>query len=119
LLLLSATAFGETPTTVRTIPARDLGAVSGQAVFDPAQNEVGQFLYVLYGTDGQPVAGAVSIGGFMGVGVRKIAVAWHLFRISIVDGQANIAVGVPMDILAAARDMDGPDDTINIVDIPK
>ena len=88
-------------------------------MFDKEQNEIGQLLFVLYGQNGQPIAAAMNVGGFMGVGARKVAVAWRLLKISIADGQAKIVVEMPTELLLSAKDMEGPDNTVNIVDLPR
>ena len=123
LLLLAMCAMGPTAhaadAVVHTVPASQVAFLVGQPVFDKEQNEIGQLLFVLYGQNGQPIAAAMNVGGFMGVGARKVAVAWRLLKISIADGQAKIVVEMPTELLLSAKDMEGPDNTVNIVDLPR
>ena len=51
--------------------------ILGRSVRDPANNEVGRIIDVLVDDQGQPRAALIDFGGFMGVGNRKIAVAWR------------------------------------------
>ncbi len=58
-----------------------LGSLLDRSVRGVQDTEVGRVIDVLVGDDGKPAALELDVGGFMGVGNRKIAVAWALFDI--------------------------------------
>ena len=66
---------------LRTITLK-LGALLDRSVHGSEDSEVGRVIDVLVGDDGRPAALELDVGGFMGVGNRKIAVAWALFDMS-------------------------------------
>ena len=59
-----------------------LGGLLDRSVHGSENREVGRVIDVMVGEDGRPAALELDVGGFMGVGNRKIAVAWTLFDVS-------------------------------------
>jgi hypothetical protein len=59
-----------------------LGGLLDRSVHGSENSEVGRVIDVMVGEDGRPAALELDVGGFMGVGNRKIAVAWTLFDVS-------------------------------------
>lgn len=87
--------------SLRTMKLK-LGGLLDRSVHGPADTEVGRVIDVLLGEDGKPAALEMDVGGFMGVGNRKIVVAWALFdipkpastdpiRLSLTDAQVKSA----------------------------
>ncbi|MGI4745535.1 MAG: hypothetical protein ACRYGI_08235 [Janthinobacterium lividum] len=87
--------------SLRTMKLR-LGGLLDRSVHGPEDTEVGRVIDVLLGEDGKPAALEMDVGGFMGVGNRKIVVAWALFdipkpastdpiRLSLTDAQVKSA----------------------------
>ena len=58
-----------------------VGGLLDRTVRGVQDTEVGRVIDVMVGDDGKPAALELDVGGFMGVGNRKIAVAWALFDI--------------------------------------
>lgn len=55
----------------------DATSILGRPVTGPDGKEVGRIIDVLVDETGQPRAAVIDVGGFMGVGNRRIAVAWR------------------------------------------
>ncbi|MGI4802748.1 MAG: PRC-barrel domain-containing protein [Janthinobacterium lividum] len=51
--------------------------ILGRSVRDPDNNQVGRIVDVLVDDQGVPRAALIDFGGYMGVGNRRIAVAWR------------------------------------------
>lgn len=78
-----------------------LNGLLDRSVHGSENTEVGRVIDVLIGDDGHPAALTLDVGGFMGVGNRKIAVAWALFdvakpgneplRVALTEGQVKSA----------------------------
>ena len=66
---------------LRTVNLK-LNGLLDRSVHGSENTEVGRVIDVLVGDDGHPAALTLDVGGFMGVGNRKIAVAWALFDVS-------------------------------------
>jgi hypothetical protein len=62
---------------VRRFPAQDLFSVLGEEVRSAAGADMGRIVDVLADETGRPRAAVIDFGGFLGVGTRKIAVAWR------------------------------------------
>lgn len=54
----------------------------GKDVKNAAGDKLGRIVDVLVSSDGQIAAAVVDFGGFLGVGTRKVAVAWGTLRFS-------------------------------------
>ncbi len=84
------------------IAASDAVTLIGRNVLGPRGNVVAQVANVLLDANGQPVAAILDYGGFLGVGRRKIAVAWRALRFSPGDERAAITLLLSQEQL---RDM--------------
>ncbi len=71
-----------------------LGDLLDRSVRGVENSQVGRVIDVLIGDDGKPVALELDVGGFMGVGNRKIAVAWGLFDLSKPEGSDPLRVAL-------------------------
>ena len=65
---------------VRSLPAGTAIGILGQRVFYAGGTEIGRLVDVLVDPGGQPVAGVIDVGGFLGVGTRRVAVGWSLLH---------------------------------------
>jgi hypothetical protein len=74
-------------------------SILGRAVRGPSGEMVGRIVDVLVGDAGVPRAAVIEFGGFMGVGNRRVAVAWRALRF------APGAAGQPASSAAIAVDM--------------
>lgn len=71
-----------------------LGGLLDRPVHGAENSEVGRVIDVMVGEDGQPAALELDVGGFMGVGNRRIAVAWALFDLSRLNGSEPLRVAL-------------------------
>ncbi|MBB2199988.1 PRC-barrel domain-containing protein [Gluconacetobacter tumulisoli] len=68
--------------TATTVSNRHLGSLIDRDVVAPDGSHVGQAIDVLVDQDGHPAAVVVDVGGFLGVGNRRIAIAWDQFNLA-------------------------------------
>ena len=100
----------------RTLPAAGIATILGRHVIDAVGDDVGQLVDVLVDKSGNPIAGVIDVGGFLGVGTRRIAVAWKLLRIATANDEIRIVMDVTYDEAAAAPEYRGPDNTLFVID---
>ena len=112
-----ATGPRPAPQIVR-FPARRAASVLGRPVFDADGDEIGRVVDVLVDGKGRPLAAVVDVGGFLGIGTRRVAVAWETLRFTRVDGVARINEDLTMDEVAAAPEYHGSDSTVDVVGQP-
>jgi hypothetical protein len=68
------------PAARETLEARTAFRTMGQDVKGPSGIVVAQLVNILVNAEGQPVAAILDYGGFLGVGKRRIAVAWRALQ---------------------------------------
>ena len=77
----SSTAPEQPPAVMlQTFAPREAMPLLGHRVVEPDGKPVARLIDVLVDPNGQPVAAVLDFGGFMGVGIRKIAVHWSTLR---------------------------------------
>jgi hypothetical protein len=74
--------------------------ILGRQVLDQSGKAAGRIVDVLVDQDGQTRAAVVDVGGFLGLGQRRIAVAWRGLRFNPADG--GITLLMPADQIGAA-----------------
>jgi hypothetical protein len=67
-----------TPATV--VDDREAGGILGKSVRSSAGEDMGKIIDVIVSRTGQVRAAVIDFGGFLGVGSRKVAVAWDALR---------------------------------------
>ena len=72
-------------------------SILGRQVRDPANEPVGRIVDVLVDDAGQPRAAVIDFGGFMGVGNRRVAVAWRALRFVPAQGRGTIGLDMTAD----------------------
>jgi len=82
------------------LPAGASVLLLGHAVKNAKGTVVGQITNVIVDQAGQPLAAVLDYGGFLGVGHRKIAVAWQVLQFAG-DGTADITLTLTIDQLKA------------------
>ena len=102
--------------TARTLSAAAAGTVLGRDVFDTDGDNVGRLVDVLVSRDGVPLAGVIDVGGFLGVGSRRVAVAWRLLRFTPQDGELRLTMNLTHDSAAAAPEYRGSDNGYVVID---
>ncbi len=78
LLLMSAPVLAEQ--VVAHFPAANVISLLGQPINDREGHEIGRIVDILASRDGQTRAAVADIGGFIGIGARRIAISWKLLR---------------------------------------
>ena len=117
VLLLTAHTASAQP-AARSYSAGEAGTVLGREVVDAAGEDVGRLVDILVDKDGRPLAGLIDVGGFLGVGARRAAVAWRLLRFVNTDGAIRVVMDLTYDAAAAAPEFLGPDNTLIVIDPP-
>ena len=112
-LLLMAQAPAPEPAGTELIYHGEAASVLGRTVRDPAGAALGRVVDVLVDDTGQPIAAVLDVGGFMGMGSRRIAVAWRGLRFSVREGAGRIGLAMTLDQIRDTPDykrMTRPDD---------
>jgi hypothetical protein len=102
--------------TSRSLSGGEAGTILGRGVVDSAGEDVGPLVDVLVDKAGTPVAGVIDVGGFLGVGSRRVAVAWRLLRFVPDNGELQIHLDLTFESAAAAPEFQGPDNTMIVID---
>jgi hypothetical protein len=113
LLLLALPAAAQDTQAVTSAFAPDsTGTLLGHDVRDPAGDTLGLLADILVDKAGHPRAALIDLGGFLGVGTRRVAVAWGLLHFTVEDGETSVSEDIPPDVLAAAPEYRGGDDQV-------
>ncbi len=83
----------ETPAVL--VDDKHLESILGKEIHSAAGETLGSVTDILVDSDGSVRAAIVDFGGFLGVGVRKIAVAWSALR--FVQGKSAITAVLSMN----------------------
>ena len=76
--------------------------ILGRGVSGPDGKDVGRIVDVLVDEQGQPRAGVVDVGGFLGIGNRRIAVVWRaLHFVPEASGSGRITLDMTMNQIKA------------------
>ncbi len=95
----------------------EAASILGRPVRGPKGQEIGRVVDVLVDQAGHPRAAVIDFGGFMGVGSRKVAVAWHLLRFAPDKKDKPITLQLTQDQIKAAPEFK-PDKTPTVVTAP-
>jgi len=79
-----------------------LVALIDRNVIGPNKEQVGRVIDVLLDEDAHPAALIVDVGGFMGVGNRRIAIAWDMLEPASVGGADGLQIRMNSDDIRAA-----------------
>jgi hypothetical protein len=82
----------------------ELTGLLGHAVVGAKGVELGRIVDLLVDGQGRVRAVVVDIGGFMGVGSRKVAVAWSALRFAAADKGPVISILIPPDRIKSWAD---------------
>ena len=93
-----------------------MGTILGRNVFDSAGDNVGRLVDILADKNGAPLAAVVDVGGFLGIGARRVAIAWTLLRFTVANGEMRIAMDLTFDSAAAAPEFQGPNNTFIVIE---
>ena len=73
-----------------------------QNVYDPSDNKVGDVKDVLLSQDGKVSALIISVGGFLGMGEKDVAVPFNAVKHTSKDGKVYLTLDTTKDALKAA-----------------
>jgi sporulation protein YlmC with PRC-barrel domain len=103
LALLTTPAVADT-TTLSAVPAQSMTVTNWykQNVYDPSDNKIGDVKDVLVTSDGKVSALIVSVGGFLGLGEKDVAVPFSSVTQKMKDGKPYLSLNTTKDALKAA-----------------
>jgi hypothetical protein len=111
VLLASPFAWAQAPSEPSVPPqhppSEDMVAVLGTLVRGTGSANVGRLIDVLVDGAGEPRAAVVDMGGFLGVGNRKVLVSWKALRFAPADKDHLITLDLTADQIKAAPDYKG------------
>jgi len=91
-----------TPASAEILDASTVETVLGREVRSVADENMGRIVDVIVDLSGQVRAAVIDFGGFLGVGSRKIAVAWNILRFGSGEKPARVVVELTQAQLKAA-----------------
>jgi hypothetical protein len=106
------------PVVTRSFPPSEAGTILGRSVTDSAGDDVGLLVDLVVDKDGKPVAGVIDVGGFLGVGTRRVAVAWKLLHFIHDSDDTRIIMDMTFESAAAAPEFRDPDNTLIVIEPP-
>lgn len=80
----------------------------GRTVRDPQDETLGRIVDVLVDDTGQPRAAVIDVGGFLGMGSRRIAVAWRGLVFDTSKGVGRITLNMTLDQIKDTPDYRRP-----------
>jgi hypothetical protein len=93
---------------VEQVPPEEALAVLGSPVAAPDGKMIGRLVDVLVNASGTPEAAVIDVGGFMGVGARKIAVHWSVLHFAPANQKQPITLDLTLDQIKAAPEYGSP-----------
>jgi hypothetical protein len=96
-----AVAAEALPAGQEVIYSGEATSILGRMVHAPNGSQVGRIVDVLVDDEGQPRAAVIDFGGFMGIGKRRIAVAWRALRFLPGAKHDNILIDLTVDQIKA------------------
>lgn len=103
------------PSAIQSVAPETAEAILGQRVVDPTGKDIGRLVDVLVDANGQPQAGIIDFGGFMGVGNRKVAVHWSALHFNPGDAKRKIALDMTPDQIQDAPEFRNPNKAASVV----
>jgi hypothetical protein len=97
------------PQNLEPIPPDEVTSILGKKVQGVAGEDLGRVVDILVDSTGQPRAAVIDFGGFLGVGSRKIAVAWPLLQFRPTEQKAPIHLSVTRAEVQAAPEYKEPE----------
>jgi sporulation protein YlmC with PRC-barrel domain len=108
LSFVLATTFGfaalADTATMSSVPGHSMTVTNWykQNVYDPSNNKIGDVKDVLVTQDGNVSALIVSVGGFLGIGEKDVAVPFSAVKQKTKDGKPYLTLDTTKDALKSA-----------------
>jgi PRC-barrel domain protein len=97
----------------------DLFRILGKEVHSPSGQAMGRIVDLLVDETGRPQAAIIDFGGFLGVGIRKIALDWHTLRFDQNGKKDAVVADLDRDQIKAAPEYKDSHDVVAIVTAPQ
>lgn len=92
-----------------------VSGVLGRTVVGPDKQQIGRVVDVLVDGSGEPRAGVIDFGGFMGLGSRKIAVEWGAFTFPPSGSDAELTIALTPEEIKNTPEYAGPGKPVSVV----
>ena len=93
----------------------DFFRILGKEVRSPSGQAMGRIVDLLVDETGRPSAAIIDFGGFLGVGIRKIAIDWHTLRFDQNGKKDAVVTDLGRDQIKAAPEYKDSNDVVAIV----
>ena len=113
-----ADAAPSTPAPAANLEALDgpdARSVLGKKVSGAAGEDMGLVVDLLFDANKEPRAVVIDFGGFLGVGTRKIAVAWRLLQFYAPDAKTPLKLDLSRADVQSAPEYKAGDKTISVI----
>jgi hypothetical protein len=104
---------------LQQFPHTDLFRILGKEIQSPSGQSMGRIVDLLFDETGQPRAAIIDFGGFLGVGIRKIAIDWHTLRFDAVGTKEAVVADLDRDQIKAAPEYKDSREVVAIVTAPR
>jgi PRC-barrel domain len=96
----------------------DLFRILGKEVHSPSGQAMGRIVDLLVDETGKPRAAIIDFGGFLGVGIRKIAIDWHTLRFDAEGTKEAVVADLDRDQIKAAPEYKKSREIVAVVTTP-
>ncbi len=93
--------------------------ILGKEVRGASGEDMGRVVDVLFDETGRPRAAIIDFGGFLGVGIRKIAIDWRTLRFDTVGQKEAVIADLDRDQIRAAPEYRDSREIVAIVTPPR
>jgi hypothetical protein len=116
-------AHGQPPApsaTQETMQQGEATGTLGHDVIGPDEKVVGRIVEVLVNDTGQPRAAVLDVGGFLGLGNRRVAVAWRALHFTPTpDGPGRIVLEMTAEQIKATPEYKAADKPVTVAAPPQ
>lgn len=106
--------------TQETMARGEATGTLGRVVIGPDAKVVGRIIEVLVDQAGEPRAAVLDVGGFLGVGSRRVAVAWRALHFNpSPDGQGRIVLDMTANQIRATPEYKAADKPVTVAAPPQ
>jgi hypothetical protein len=106
-------------TRLQRLAHTDLFRILGKEVHSPSGQAMGRIVDLLVDEMGRPQAAIIDFGGFLGVGIRKIAIDWHTLRFDQNGKKDAVVADLDRDAMKEAPEYKDSHDVVAIVTAPQ